>query len=109
MAARDTEAGSNERGQSTIEYVGLVLVVALLLAGNAALAGVGLPGSGVARTVLGALACAVDEGHCDRVVAPRSAVEAQYGAAVAALLADRAPDVFFERDEFASLPVDFRR
>ena len=109
MVARGIRAGSNERGQSTIEYVGLVLVVALLLAGIAALAGVGLPGSGVARTVLGALVCAVDEGHCDRVVAPRSAVEAQYGAAVAALLADHAPDVFFERDGFASLPIDFRR
>jgi len=78
MAVRGSRAGSSERGQSTIEYVGLVLVVALLLAGIAALAGTGLPGSGVARTVLGALVCAVDEGHCDRVVAPRSAVEAQY-------------------------------
>ena len=63
----------------------------------------------MARTVLNALVCAVDRGSCDGAAPPASAIEATYRAEIAALLGDHAPDVFFERDDFVSLPVDFRR
>jgi hypothetical protein len=86
----------------------VLLVVALLLA-LIALAGLRPPGLGLARTVINALVCAVDRGPCDGAAPPASAIEATYGAEIAALLAHHAPDVFFERDDFVSLPVDFRR
>ena len=37
-----------------------------------------------------------------------SSLEAAYGAEIAAELERRAPDIFFEDDDFVSLPVDFR-
>ncbi len=102
--------GNNRcRGQSTVEYVGLVLLVAVLILALATLAGSRVPGTAPVRALLGALHCAVDSGSCDRVAAPVTAIEAEYGREIAALLARHAPDVFFERDDFVSLPIDFRR
>jgi len=109
MEARAPQRSPGDRGQSTVEYVGAVLLVALLMLALAALAGLRPPGLALARTVLGALACAVDAGACDRVAPPHGAGEALYGTEVAALLDHHAPDVFFESDGFVSLPVDFRR
>jgi hypothetical protein len=109
MAARDIRAGPGCRGQATVEYVGALLIVAALLLALVALTGLRPPGLAPARTVLNALVCAVDRGSCDGAAPPASAIEATYGTEVAALLADHAPDVFFERDDFVSLPVDFRR
>lgn len=109
MAARAVHPDSGSRGQSTVEYVGAVLLVATLLLALTALAGLRPPGLAPARTVLGALACAVDAGACDRVAPPHSAVEALYGTEIAALLDRHVPDVFFESGGFVSLPVDFRR
>lgn len=97
------------RGQSTIEYVGLVLLVAVLVLALATLAGFRAPGTAPVRALLGALLCAVDSGSCDRAGEPAAAIEAEYGPEIAALLARHAPDVFFERDDFVSLPIDFRR
>jgi len=105
MAAR----GPGCRGQATVEYVGALLLVAALLLALIAFAGLRPPGLGLARTVLNALVCAVDRDSCDGAAPPASAIEATYGAEIAALLADHVPDVFFERDDFVSLPVDFRR
>jgi len=95
-------------GQATVEWVGAVLLVAALLLALA-LAGGRIPGGALARSVVGALLCAVDAQRCDRVVPPRSAAEALYGTEIAGLLDRHAPDVFFEDDGFVSLPVDFRR
>ena len=106
MGARRTPKRRCESGQTTVEYVGLIVLVAVLLAALLALAGVRPPGAGIARTVLGAIVCAVD-GDCDP--APESPLEAAYGSEVAGLLADHAPAIFFEADDFVSLPVDFRR
>jgi hypothetical protein len=96
-------------GQATVEWIGAVLLVAALLLLLVALAGERLPGGVLARTVVGALLCAVDEQRCDRVVPPASATEAAYGSEIAALLDRHAPDVYFEDGDFVSLPVDFRR
>lgn len=95
-------------GQATVEWLGAVLLVAALLL-VLALAGDRLPGGALARSVVGALLCAVDGQRCDRVVPPGSATEAIYGPEVAGLLDRHAPTIFFEDGEFASLPVDFRR
>ena len=99
-------AGS--RGQSTVEYAGLVLLIALILLGLLALTGVRAPGAGLVRALAGSLRCAVDVGDCGEPPGGPSAIEAAYGADVAALLARHTPDVFFEADDFVSLPVDFR-
>ncbi|HET6830826.1 MAG TPA: hypothetical protein VFH44_05685 [Solirubrobacterales bacterium] len=96
-------------GQATVEWVGAVLLVAVLLFATIAVAGDRLPGGALARSAVGALLCAVDGQRCDRVVPPQSATEALYGAEVAALLDRHAPDVYFEDGDFVSLPVDFRR
>jgi len=109
MATREVRPDPGSRGQSTVEYVGAVLLVATLLLVLVAIAGLRPPGLALARTVLGALACAVDAGSCDRVAPPRSATAALYGDEIATLLDRHAPAVYFEDDGFASLPVDFRR
>jgi hypothetical protein len=109
MAQRGARAGPGSRGQSTVEYVGVVLLVAVLLLASVALAGLRPPGLELARTLARAVVCVVGVGACEGAAPPASAIEATYGTEVAALLHRHAPDVFFEDREFASLPVDFRR
>jgi hypothetical protein len=90
---------AGERGAATVEWTALVLVVALALgAGAAGAAALGAPG--LART----LRCAVLAG-CrgeDR------ALEAAYGADVAAHVRAYAPGIVYEPGTLV-LPVDFRR
>ena len=49
---------SSERGQSTVEWVALVLLVAAAIAVMAAVVGVGIPGAALARAIAAKLACA---------------------------------------------------
>jgi hypothetical protein len=104
--------GGGEAGQATPEYAGLVLLLAVVF-GALAAAGPALPGGGLARAVAAKLVCAVaGTGSCGlaaaELAAEPSPAQREYGAAVAALLAERAPTIGFERDDFASLPVDYR-
>ena len=95
-----------ERGQATVEYVGLVLLLAAML--GAALALVPLP-AGAARLaglLARSLVCAV--GDAPGCSVPEDDLEAAYGAEVAALLRRHAPEVRFEDGEYVSLPVDPR-
>lgn len=88
-----------------MEWIGLVLLVALLVLGMLALAGARLPGVGVARTIAERLVCAVGlTGSCDR---DHDLVSA-YGAEVAGLLEGHSPEVRYESG-MRALPVDFRR
>ena len=48
-----------ERGQGTVEYVALILLIAAVLAGVIA-AGQGLKGGGIAQTVVGQLKDAIE-------------------------------------------------
>lgn len=107
MAAGGRQRRSGGSGQATAEQIGLVLLLAVLML--ALLAVARPPGAGLLRTLAGALVCAVDPDACDRVSASTSVAEAVYGPELAALLDRHSPEVFFERDEFVSLPVDFRR
>ena len=91
-----------ERGQATVEWTGLGLMLALLFA-TAAFA--------VARTdawswgdgIVHAIVCAV-EGGCDE----RDSLDLAYGDEVSALVRRYSPNLTYERSS-AALPIDFRR
>lgn len=93
-----------ERGQATVEWVGLVAVVALLLAALVA-SGVRVPGTALARAVASRILCAA-------ALADRCGDEpiliAAYGDEVGRLVREHMPSLFFEQGSRA-LPVDFRR
>jgi hypothetical protein len=98
-------AGGGERGQGTVEWLGLVALVSLLLAGLAWVAGTGIPGLLLAKTVAERIVCAVRLTE-DCGFAPE--LKAANGAEVAALLQAHAPALLYE-DGMTALPVDYRR
>ncbi|HSI79951.1 MAG TPA: hypothetical protein VK919_04800 [Solirubrobacterales bacterium] len=96
---------SQERGQGTVEWVGLVLLVSLAALAAAAAAG-GVPGAEVGRAIGSKLACAVRIGAaCDPEADP---LAAEYGPKVAAMLREHAPTIHLSGDA-DQLPVDHRR
>jgi hypothetical protein len=93
-----------ERGQSTVEWVGMVSLLSLLLVGMLA-AGVRVPGTALADSIFEKLLCAVsmadscgDEPH----------LIAAYGTEVGKLANDHMPSILFEEGSKA-VPVNFRR
>ncbi len=93
-----------ERGQSTVEWMGLLSLVCLLLVGLLTV-GVRVPGTALADSIFSKLLCAAsmadscgDEPH----------LIAAYGTEVGKLARDHMPTIAFERGSRA-LPVDFRR
>lgn len=98
-------AASRESGQSTVEWVGLILFVSLLVAAFGALVGVGLPGASLAKALGAKLVCAVRlAGECP---GDRSALELAYGSKLADAVTAYVPDLLYE-DGMAELPVDYR-
>jgi hypothetical protein len=95
---------AGERGQSTVEWVGVLGVVALLLVGLVA-AGVRVPGATLARAVASRLLCAASlaNGCGDEPV-----LIAAYGTEVGRLVREQMPMLAFEEGARA-VPVDFRR
>jgi len=94
----------DERGQGTVEWVGLVAVVALMLATLVA-AGVRVPGTELARAVASRMLCAVSMAdECG----DEPTLIATYGSDVSELVRRHMPTIFFERGSRA-LPIDFRR
>lgn len=87
-----------------MEWVGVVAVVALLLAGLVA-AGVRVPGTELARAVVSRLLCAA--ALADRC-GDEPALIAAYGSDVGELVRRHMPTIFFEQGSRA-MPVDFRR
>ena len=94
----------DEGGQGTVEWVGLVAVVSLLLVGLVA-AGVRVPGVALARAVASRMLCAVAmaDGCGDE-----PALIAAYGTEVGKLVRHHMPTILFEQGSRA-MPVDFRR
>jgi hypothetical protein len=93
-----------ERGQGTVEWVGLVCLVSLLLAGMLA-AGVRVPGTALAQSIASRLLCAAAlADHCG----DEPVLIAAYGAEVGELVRRHMPSLLFERGSRA-VPVDFRR
>jgi hypothetical protein len=94
----------SERGQSTVEWVGMLSLVSLLLVGMLAM-GVRVPGTALADSIFEKMLCAVsmaescgDEPH----------LIAAYGTEVGKVADDHMPSLLFEEGSRA-LPVNFRR
>lgn len=92
-----------ERGQGTVEWVGLVALVALVLLALLA-AGVRVPGGALARAVASRILCAA--ALADRC-GDEPTLIAAYGDEVGRLAREQMPTLLFERGSKA-LPVDFR-
>jgi hypothetical protein len=94
----------SERGQGTVEWVGLVALVSVVLLGLVA-AGVRVPGASLARTVADRILCAaaLADGCGDE-----PALIAAYGTEVGRLVRRHMPMIAFEHGSRA-VPVDFRR
>ncbi len=95
--------GGSERGQSTVEWVGTLGVVALLLGGLVA-AGVSVPGVPLARAVASRILCAASlaDGCGDEPV-----LIAAYGSEIGGLVRRHMPNLVYEQGSRA-VPVDFR-
>jgi hypothetical protein len=94
----------SERGQSTVEWVGTLLVVALLLVSLVG-AGVRVPGDALAREIASRILCAasLSDGCGDE-----PALIADYGTEVGKLARKHMPTLAFEQGSGA-VPIDFRR
>ena len=94
----------SERGQGTVEWVGLITLVSLVLLAAIA-AGVPVPGTAVARSLADRILCAASlaDGCGDEPT-----LIAAYGSEVGELVRRHMPNLVFEAGSRA-LPVDFRR
>ena len=95
-----------EHGQSTVEWTALILLVALAMAFLGAIAGLGLPGTALARAVASKIVCAT--GLTDSCGGPGSELATAYGAEIADQIADHVPDLLYE-ESMRELPVDYRQ
>ena len=93
-------------GQATVEYVGALLLVALLFGAALALAGLARPAAGLLEAIAARMICAVR--LTERCTPPPSPLQLAYGPELAALIAAQAPELRFENGDFVSLPVDPR-
>ena len=94
----------SETGQTTVEWVGLLLLVGLLLTGLLA-AGVRVPGVSLAEAVASRILCAASLADS---CGDEPTLIAAYGTEVGKLVRDHMPTIAFEWGARA-LPVDFRR
>ncbi len=92
-----------ERGQASVEWIGLVLLVAAILLGLA-LAGVKLPGTALVQSLSRSMLCAVS--ISDRCL-EQGSLEGSYGEEVAEVVRANTPELLFGPD-LQGLPVDFR-
>jgi len=92
-----------EQGQSTVEWVGLLLLVALLLAALLA-TGLRVPGGALARAIASRILCAVAVAES---CGDEPALIAAYGTEVGELARDHMPTLAFEEGSHG-LPVDWR-
>jgi hypothetical protein len=93
-----------ERGQGTVEWVGVLCVVCLLMVGLVA-TGVRVPGAGLARALASRMLCAASLANS---CSDEPALIAAYGTEVGKLVREHMPSLLFERGSRA-VPVDFRR
>jgi hypothetical protein len=94
----------SERGQSTVEWVALLLVLALLF-GALAAAGVRVPGASLAQAIASRMLCAVAQADS---CGDEPSLIAAYGSEVGELARRHMPTLLFEEGSRA-VPVDFRR
>ena len=96
-----------ERGQATVEWIGLVLVVCLVVVAASAALGARLPGLGLARSIADRLVCAAGLGAEGCAEIPDPELVAEYGVDLAAHIRDATPLLAYE-EGMRVLPVDFR-
>ena len=94
----------SERGQGTVEWVALLLLVSLLLGGLIA-AGVRVPGAALAQAIASRILCAASFADS---CGDEPALIAAYGSETGRVVGDNMPSLLLERGSRA-LPVDFRR
>ena len=95
-----------ERGQGTVEWIALVVLVSVLVLGLGAAVGIGVPGTELARALASRLICAV--GLSSDCAPERRRLAAAYGEELAGLVTEHAPTVLYEPG-MRALPVDYRR
>ena len=105
MARRPQHA--RDAGQSTVEWLGLVLLVTVLVLALASIAGARLPGLALARALADRLICAAGLGGESCGPLPASELAIAYGADLAATVRREAPTIAYE-EGMRALPVDFR-
>ena len=96
--------GRSQRGQTTVEWVGLVVLVSILLVAVLAAAGAAVPGASLARAIAAKIVCALELGE---TCASEPDLVAAYGVETAELVREHAPWVFYE-EGMTALPVDYR-
>jgi hypothetical protein len=94
----------DERGQSTVEWVGLLLLAGLLLAGLITV-GLRVPGTALAQAVASRILCAASLADS---CGDEPVLIAAYGTEVGKLVREHMPSLLFEQGSRA-VPVDFRR
>ncbi|MBK5111368.1 MAG: hypothetical protein JJE10_08435, partial [Thermoleophilia bacterium] len=90
-------------GQSSVEWIGLTLLVSALVTGLAA-SGVTAPAPGLLHAVSKKLLCAVS---LSTACAREGSLGRSYGDELAEMVRARAPELFYGRD-LLGLPVDYR-
>lgn len=99
----DRSGPSGERGQGTVEWVGLVALVAVAITALASFAGL-VPGTAMVHSISRSLLCAASlSGDCFS----EGSLDQAYGEDAAALVRENAPELLFGPD-LLGLPVDFR-
>jgi hypothetical protein len=96
---------TGECGQSTVEWIGLVLVVSAAVAALGALTGLALPGTALAQAIGTRIACAIE--LTDACARAPTALGAAYRDEIAAVVTERVPQVRYEPG-MRALPVDYR-
>ncbi len=95
-----------QHGQTTVEWIGLVLLVAMAMAGLLVATGGRLPGAELARAIAQRVVCAAGLG--DRCLGmPDAELVAEYGPELAAAVRRWVPTLSYEPG-MRALPVDFR-
>ena len=94
----------SQHGQTTVEWIGLVACLSVLLVAVLAAAGTAVPGASLARAIAAKIVCALELGE---TCATEPDLVAAYGVEIAELVRDHAPWVFYE-EGMTALPVDYR-
>jgi hypothetical protein len=100
-------ARRSDAGQSTVEWIGLVLLVSMAVLALAAFAGARLPVLVLARALADRLICAASLGGESCGAIPEPELVAAYGPDLAQTVRDLAPTIAYE-DGMRAVPIDFR-
>jgi hypothetical protein len=104
VSANGLERIRGEAGQSTVEWVGLVIVITALILGVTAGVRSWLPGVTLAESIAMRLLCAAG---LSSTCAESGGLVAAYGPELAAEVEENAPEIVYEGG-MSALPVDFR-